>query len=554
MNIEISEEDLKVHRRLMTDYAFFARHIQKIDPKDLKEPDLSMEAQIAALSPEEDQVEEELTLAGTIPLIFYPAQLKLHNFVEQMKAETGRVRAAIVKPRQVGWSTYIAGRGHWLAAKTPGMKIFIVCHNADSTRKFLRRVKKLCLAAPPTVTPGRAVDNSKELLFKNGASYAIATAGSPDALRSDASHYLHASEEPYWKDAVATTAAVIPALSDGVGSEGFRESSSKGKGTPWHTFIQETQAGLNEWRLFFDAWYNHPKYQMACPPDFEFDNEAIETGRLHNLTRDQLYWRAMKIRTLRALWLFKQEFPATVDESFQAPEGTFFNPDAVYRARKNKLILDAYAPLIMGVDPARTGDRTCISFRQGNVWIATHTWPKMDDMRLVGIIAHWLRQCPYGNVAKCFIDYAIGEGVASRLRELSPRFRQLVQVIHFGGKAREDRFMNMRMQMAWDAGEWFGDTGEHVQIPDNDDVSSDLLAIPEFIQQSGSEKLKLMPKDEIKKLYGKSPDIFDSFILTFAYPVPLIKTPETVALEKALGLHKTPVSELSSIYSDFDSF
>jgi hypothetical protein len=261
----------------------------------------------------------------------------------------------------------------------------------------------------------------------------------------------------------------------------------------------------------------------------------------------------MQIKDLRALWMFKQEFPATIDESFQSSADTLYNPDAITRARKNdgKIALDPYAPLIMGVDPARTGDRTVIAFRQGNVIRKVLTWPKMDDMRLVGIIAQYLSKGFEGKaVAKCFMDYAIGEGVASRLRELG--YFKEVCIVDFGEAATEDRFLNKRIEMYMDLKDWIGDTGEWVSIPDNDDVASDLLAIPDFMQSTGSEKLKLPPKDQIKKDYGKSPDIADAIVLTFAYPVAAERVAELQQFAKQ-NLAHLPVSELGSVLRDFAS-
>lgn len=560
----LTPEEWETHQRLVQDYEFFSRHIQRIDPKDLV-LDEEVKAKIEALEfydPDFDDV----SIQGTIPLIFHPGQVKLHRFVTDMKSRRGLVKAALVKPRQVGWSTYIHGRGHWLASKTPGMKIQIVSHTAESTSKFLRRIKKMCKAAPPMVTPGRQVDNAREMIFANGASYAIATAGSPDAVRSDSCHFFHGSEETSWKDAIAVLGSIIPALSGGLGSEAYRETTSKGRNTPWHNFILETQAGENDWEVFFDAWFNHPKYQLTPPPGWEPSDDDKEARNAYPnviLTDAQLYWRRMKIKELRALWLFKQEFPGTIDESFQSSADTLYPPDAVYRAAKNgaegKLTLDEHAPLIMGVDPARSGDRTVIAFRQGNVFREIITWAKMDDMRLVGIIAKFLNEGYRGKkVAMCFMDYAIGEGPASRLRELGHHRR--VTTVNFGEGATEDRYANKRAEMFIEMRDWFGDSGEYVSIPptsvggegtQKDDVIADLLAIPDFVQADGSDKIKLVRKDLIKKELGHSPDIADAMALTFAYPVAGEKVAE---LQEFIGqnLPHLDKTALGAVLRDFE--
>jgi len=526
----LTPQDYDAHIRLQLEHAYFARHCQRIEPKDLFEDEYKL--QIEALNME---IPGEDSLAGTIPFIFHAAQQRLSDFAMMMMLELGFIRIALVKPRQVGWSTLIQSLLHWYATRIAGFKIHTINHDSDSSGKFLRRFKKLCLAAPPYIKQGRQVENRKEILFDNNSYHTISTAGSPDALRSDAIHALHLTEEDSVDDPASLTAAVLPALSDGRGSVGFRESTAKGKNRPWHIFIQEALAGQNLWRVFHDPWYNHPKYQRTPPVGWE-PNEATKTAIAfikeslkYELTPAQAYWRQMKAQELRAEWLFKQEFPATIDEAFQASANTLYNPTAVYRASTNSVTADGYAPLIMGVDPARTGDRTVLAFRQGNVFHKIIKFNKMDDMQLVGIIANFLqvglevgiRKIP---VAKCFIDYAIGEGAASRLRELG--FSRQITTVHFGEQAIEERYANKRIEMAMAFRDWLGDTGEHVQIPNDNDVIADLLAIPDFLESSGSEKLKLAPKDKIKKEYGRSPDIADAMWLTFAYPVQGERPPE----------------------------
>lgn len=544
--VVLSPYQAEVHYNLQHNHEFFAQFVQRIEPKDLAERNPDMDWLLDSLFGED-------SLAGMVPLVFHPGQKRLHDFVTEQKHRRGIVRAALVKPRQVGWSTIIQARAHWLAIKNPGFRVQIVSHTTDSTRKFLRRVKKMCLASPQYITPGRVVDNARELVFSNGAVWSLATAGTEDAIRSDSFHFGHASEEAMWANSRAVMASFLPALSGGPGSEAYRESSSKGKGTPWHQFIMESLARENMWEVFFDPWFNHPRYQMTPPPGWVPNDEAKMARYQYQdqgvvLTDAQLYWRAMQIMDLRAIWLFKQEYPGTIDESFQSPEETLYNPDAVARAMANygQIGIDRYAPLVLGVDVARggiaggswgdtdktkgKGDRTVLAFRQGNNFPYIKAFPKMDDMRLVGILAEYLENGLEVNgyrtpVAKVFVDYAIGEGVRQRLVELG--YGNRVIAVGFGDPPFEERYLNKRAEMAIEGfGKWLGDTGEHVSIynPQNErsigmDISSDLLSIPGFLQTVGSERIKLPPKELIKKVYGKSPDIFDAMILTFAYPV-----------------------------------
>lgn len=550
MSGEISREELAIHDSLMNDYEYFARHIQRIEPKDLVEADDDIRAlQEAILSADPEPT------PGMMPLIFQPGQLKLHKFVTEQKARRGVVRVALVKPRQVGWSTYIQGRAHWLATKTPAFKVFIVSHNADSTRKFLRRAQLLCKTAPPSIQAGRRIENTKELQFDNGATYAIATAGSPDAMRSDACHFLHGSEVPFWASLTENLGAVIPALSDGEGSEGYLESTSKGKGTPWHEFILETKRGENEWEVFFDAWFNHPKYRAIPPPGWQPNDATKEAMLKWGLDLHQAYWRQMRAKILRSEWLFKQEYPGSIEESFQSSGDSLINPDAVWKASTNKFAPDMRMPLILGVDPARTGDRSVIASRRGRIMHEPDIYDKMEDMRLAGMLAGYLNNGYRGQyVSMIFIDYAIGEGVASILRSWGHAAR--VCVVNFGETPADPRFLNKRVEMAVAYRDWFGDTGEFVSLECGDkydEISGDILAIPDFKQGQTTDKLQLVAKDEIKKAHGgKSPDIFDAQMLTFAHPVAGEQTLELHKFVQENFGHIQNTTELSSLLSDFN--
>jgi len=59
-----------------------------------------------------------------------------------------------------------------------------------------------------------------------------------------------------------------------------------------------------------------------------------------------------------------------------------------------------------------------------------------------------------------------------------------------------------------------GEDGE-VNIPDNDNLQKDLMAMPER-EATTSGKTKLVSKDTVKKNLGMSPDLGDGYCLTHA--------------------------------------
>ena len=169
------------------------------------------------------------------------------------------------------------------------------------------------------------------------------------------------------------------------------------------------------------------------------------------------------------------------------------------------------APLIMGIDPARTGDRTSIAFRRGREVPKILKWEFMDEMKLAGIVADLIRKY---DVDKAFIDVGYGHGTLDRLNELG--YSSKIMGVHFSHSPLDDTYLNKRAEMWCLMRKWFHDGG--VNIPDNNELNIDLASCPDF-EPSSNGKIKLPSKKDIRKVSGFSPDMGDALALTFAYPV-----------------------------------
>lgn len=169
------------------------------------------------------------------------------------------------------------------------------------------------------------------------------------------------------------------------------------------------------------------------------------------------------------------------------------------------------APKIIGVDPSRFGDdRKVIVRRQGLV-----TFPpkiirqKMDTMDFAAIVAQEINEF---QPDATFIDVGgPGAGVVDRLRQLG----FYVSEVNFGGQAlNPNQYVNKRTEM-WDTAR------EHLEqggsIPNDPEFKSDLVVAT--YSYDAANRMKLEPKESIKERLGKSPDIGDAWVLTFAFPV-----------------------------------
>jgi len=76
------------------------------------------------------------------PFILNPAQLQLHALLEEQRAKTGRVRAVILKARQMGISSYISARLFHKTIHTPGVRTLIAAHERRASTNLYQIVRR----------------------------------------------------------------------------------------------------------------------------------------------------------------------------------------------------------------------------------------------------------------------------------------------------------------------------------------------------------------------------------------------------------------------------
>lgn len=449
---------------------------------------------------------------SVIPFVLNRAQTYLHEQLEKQIAQTGRVRALIVKGRQQGCSTYVGGRFFHRTQMNEGKRAFILSHLADSTEALFQMTKRFYDNCPPSLRHPTEVANRRTMAFENLSEYRIGTAGSDAIGRGTTVQYFHASECAYYQNADEIMAGILQAVPDLPGTEVIFESTANGMGNAFYRMAMDALQGKGKFQLIFIPWFWQSEYQSPAPFDFTPDDEEVSLIKTYGLTYEQLQWRRDKIVELRTPSKFKQEYPCDPIEAFQTSGQSLISNELIQLARKSTLT-DPHAPLILGVDPARDGDRTVVVFRQGRHMLKYQTYTQMNEMLLAGILAKLINEY---NPAKVFIDTGYGWGTIDRLYELG--FRDVVTGVSFGEGALDDRtYANRRAEMWMLLLDWF--KSKAVRIPDQDELHQDISCVPDDIGPTSNGRIILIPKKQIKKDYGRSPDIGDALALTFAYPV-----------------------------------
>lgn len=169
----------------------------------------------------------------------------------------------------------------------------------------------------------------------------------------------------------------------------------------------------------------------------------------------------------------------------------------------------ALAPKILGVDVARYGDDSCVIFkRQGLVAFEPKVYRNIDNMTFA---AYLMREIEKTQPDAVFVDAGRGEGVIDRCRQMGFE----VTEVNFGSKAlKPEKYVNKRCEMWDEMRDWIENGGALPQTPE---LKSELV-VPEY-SFDAKNRMKLMSKDEVKEVLGKSPDIADALALTFAGPV-----------------------------------
>lgn len=484
------------------------------------------------------------TKAGALePFVFNKAQEYLHSRLEDQKKRTGRVRALILKGRQQGCSTYVGARYYHQATMKFGKSVFILSHEAETTNALFNMVDRYYQNVPELLRPVTEIANRRKFRFAQTQSdYSIGTAGNEDVGRGTTIQLFHGSEVAAWGNTDEIETGILQAVPDLEDTEIILESTARGMGNMFYDKCMDALEGKTDYEIIFIPWFWQLEYRRPVPNDFLLSEEEQIYKDTYDLDDEQMAWRRWKIADLKSDWKFKQEYPANVMEAFQTSGETFNSQQAIMRARKNKVV-DPYAPLLVGLDPARTGDRIVFSWRQGRVFSKYKKIKFKDSSEdiTMQIVGHAVSILESDHPDMMFIDTGYGWGIIDRLRELG--YGEVVTPVNFGGEAMNpEMFLNKRAEIWWLGRDWLHEENGAVSIPDTDELHKDISIMPPE-KRTSTNRIQFVSKKELKKLFRISPDIWESFLLTFAYPVRRTNSEERVR-KKVIKKADSPLSTL----------
>ena len=196
------------------------------------------------------------------------------------------------------------------------------------------------------------------------------------------------------------------------------------------------------------------------------------------------------------------QFPSTGDDQF-------IGPGVVTAAAARPRYKDPSAPIVLGIDPARSGaDSTVIVARQGRDLVAIKRYKGDDTMTVVGHVIEAIEE--YNPALVVMDEGGLGYGILDRLTEQ----RYKVRGVNFGWKSKNPVMWGNKRAELWGA---MRDWLRSASIPDDRQLKTDLTGPKTKPDSSG--KMFLESKKDMKARGLASPDAADALACTFAFPV-----------------------------------
>jgi len=496
-------------RRLKKDFPYFCRTCLKINTKE----------------------------DGIQPLILNRAQEYFYESVKGQLKDMGMVRMVVVKGRQQGLSTIIQALYFWQTIFRVGVNTFILTHEKKATTNLFGMTKRFYDYYPLRDFLQTKEDSSTSLFFEGRESgYSIGTAGNKATGRSLMLQLFHGSEVAYWPHADEHAAGILQSVPFADNTYVIFESTANGIGNFFHHKYTDSLDPESDYELVFIPWYWQPEYSRPVDYNFRIDpDEEKPLVDLFGLTKEQLNWRRHKIRELHTTGVdgaikFKQEYPNSAEEAFIATSyECYLDVNLIKKAMGHKEYVEAYGPLILGVDPSGVGnDKTAFCLRQGRFVHKIWEINTKDEMEVVGLVVRELRERP---IDHCFVDViGIGAGIVSRLNEIG--YGDTVKRVNSAENAlNRELYMNLRAEMWAKCKEWLED--DPAVLPDNPRLLNQLVSVG--YGNDSKSRLKIESKPDIKKDGRPSPDLADALMYTFARPVN-INSNRAIQYPKKMGI------------------
>ncbi len=259
--------------------------------------------------------------------------LPLKANAAQRRFEERRGRQNIVlKARQMGITTWVAGRFFLRTITKPGTLTLQVAHTREAAEAIFRVVQRMWEELPEMWREGqlkRSRSNAGQMVFPElDSEYRVASACDASAGRGLSVQNLHCSEVSRWPgDATETLAGLQAALAPG--GEMVLESTPCGA---YGGFYEAWRGGTDEAGgeglvRHFLPWWMERAYVGPGVDAAAMNEEELALVARHGLSEEQIGYRRRLEKSYGGLRL--QEFAEDAETCFRATGSCFFDVEAI---------------------------------------------------------------------------------------------------------------------------------------------------------------------------------------------------------------------------------
>lgn len=272
-------------------------------------------------------------------------QCDLYKEMCEQKLRGEPIRIDILKARQKGFSTFIAGVIFPSVIFQPGQKAAIVADIAEHATNLFGKYTFFYENLPPELKPTRIRSNAKELVvqYANGQQSSIRIMVQGDSAgRSGTYQYLHLSECAFWGDLQNTLVSLLQTVSaTNKNSMVFLETTANGA-NEYKQRWDNDYGGNSRYLAKFYAWFTTKRYRVAerdlrqyLKPDW-----LIKLQKDNNLDEYQTAWYYDRYMDFSGdLDKLRQEYPSNPVEAFVTSGNSVFNAELLAK-RKLEIVND----------------------------------------------------------------------------------------------------------------------------------------------------------------------------------------------------------------------
>ncbi len=270
----------------------------------------------------------------------------------QQEFERRREKANIVlKSRQMGISTWVAGRFFLKTITRPGTMTLQVAHTQEAAEGIFRIVHRFLEGLPEEVRSGAlrtSKASARQIVFPAlDSEYRVETAGDANAGRGLTIHNLHCSEVSRWPGAAAETLQGLRAAMPPQGEIVLESTPNGAEGCFWEEWNSAEQCGMV--RHFFPWWWEDA-YRAEAVDEASLQVDEQRLVERFGLSLEQIGFRRKIATGFRGL--ARQEYPEDAVECFLSSGDCYFDVAAL-----DARIKELPAPIAM-----RLGGKLCIWF------------------------------------------------------------------------------------------------------------------------------------------------------------------------------------------------